>query len=130
MLAALLVGERDAGRSLVMVFSDGQDTASFVTPNVLLETARGVSVVVYGVWSGGGDHPRALADVVDVSGGRLIDANRSDDIAATFAAILREFRQRYLITFSPTAVTPGAWHRLDIRVRGATVRSRRGYFGK
>lgn len=128
-LAALLVGERDASRSLVVVFSDGQDTASFVAPNVLLETARGANVVVYGVWSGGGGHPTALADVVDMSGGRLIDANRSEDIAATFAAILREFRQRYLITYAPTAAT-GAWHRLDIRVRGATVRSRRGYFGR
>ncbi len=129
-LAALLVGEGDTSRSLIMVFSDGQDTASFVPPNVLLETARSANVVVYGVWSGEGPHPRSLKEVADLSGGRLIDARRTEDIAAAFATILREFRQRYLITFAPTGVTASGWHRLDIRVRGASLRFRRGYFAR
>jgi Ca-activated chloride channel homolog len=129
-LAAVLVGEREASRSLIMVFSDGQDTASFVSLDVLLETARSANVVVYGVWSGEGEQPSGLKDVVDVSGGRMIDASRSEDIAAAFATILREFRQRYLITFAPSGVTAAGWHRLDIRVRGANVRFRRGYFGR
>jgi hypothetical protein len=46
-----------------------------------------------------------------------------------FLKILDEFRQRYLISYSPTGVAPDGWHRLDVRVKGRrlTVKSRTGY---
>ena len=37
------------GRSLLIVFSDGVDTASFLSPDVVLQAARRSDVVVYGV---------------------------------------------------------------------------------
>lgn len=131
-LSAMLLAEAEASRALVMVFSDGTDTASFMAPEVALETARAGNIVVYGVWSGHQGKPEFLGAVADVSGGRVIDVSRTGNIAGAFVAIVREFRQRYLITFTPSGVEPGGWHRLDVRVkrRGADVQFRRGYFGR
>lgn len=130
-VSAMLAGEADASRSLIMVFSDGADTASFFRSEVALETARSANVVLYGVWSGRQGRPEFLRDIADVSGGRLIDVSRTGNIVAAFLSIIGEFRQRYLITYTPTDVPAGGWHRLEVRVKGrrANVRARRGYYG-
>jgi len=42
--------------------------------------------------------------------------------------ILQEFRQRYLISYTPRGVAKDGWHKLDVRVkRGGTVKARPGY---
>ena len=45
----MLIGESDVGRSLLIVFSDGVDTSSWLDAESVLETARRGDVVVYGV---------------------------------------------------------------------------------
>lgn len=128
-LAGILLGDVEPSRSLVLIFSDGADTASFVSEEVALEMARSANVVVYGIWSGREGNPGFLRKVAQLSGGRVIDIGRSEGLTDAFLAILDEFRQRYLITFTPTGVATTGWHRLDVRVKGrtATVRARRGY---
>ena len=128
--AGMLLGESDAGRSLLIVFSDGVDTSSWLTADGVLETARRGDVVVYGVEIGErrASFPR---DLSDVTGGRLFAIESTTDVSAAFSRILEEFRMRYLVSYSPQGVTAGGWHRLEVRVknRGVTVQSRRGYFG-
>ena len=46
---AMMVGESDVGRALVIVFSDGVDTASWLQPDAVLDIAKRTDVVVYGV---------------------------------------------------------------------------------
>src|SRR5262249_19203869 len=46
---AMMVGESDAGRPLIIVFSDGVDTASWLSADMALETAKRSDAVVYGV---------------------------------------------------------------------------------
>lgn len=127
--AGMLLGESDAGRSLLIVFSDGVDTSSWLTPDAVVETARRGDVVVYGVEVG--EHPVSfLRDLSEVTGGRLFSIESTKDLASTFAGILEEFRMRYLVSYSPQGVALGGWHRLEVRVkrRGATVKARPGYF--
>ena len=71
-----------------------------------------------------------LRDLSEVTGGRLITIESTQDLSATFARILEEFRMRYLISYSPQGVSAGGWHRLEVRVRGraASVKARPGYF--
>lgn len=128
-LAAMLLGDADAGRTLVVLFSDGVDTASFTSPELALATARRVNCVVYAV-SAGRDTPAFLEDVADATGGRVIDLGADDDPAPAFVEILREFRQRYVISFTPAEGSPGGWHTLGVRVKrpGMRAHSRRGYF--
>ena len=95
----------------------------------MLETARRGDVVVYGVEIG---ERRASfsRELSEVTGGRLIAIESTNDLSATFTRILEEFRMRYLISYSPQGVDAGGWHRLDVRVRGRglTVKARPGYF--
>ncbi len=127
--AGMLLGESDAGRSLLIVFSDGVDTASWLTAGAVVENARRGDVVVYGVEIG--EHPVSfLRDLSEVTGGRLFSIESTKDLASTFAGILEEFRMRYLVSYSPQGVALGGWHRLEVRVkhRGAAVKARPGYF--
>jgi len=127
--AGMLMGEADAGRSLLLMFSDGVDTGSWLTAESVLETARRGDVVVYGVEIGGG-RPGFTRQLSEATGGRLITIESTKDLSASFSAILEEFRMRYLISYSPEGVGTPGWHRLEVRVRGRglTVRARPGYF--
>jgi VWFA-related protein len=128
--AAMLIGESDVGRSLLIVFSDGVDTSSWLTPESVLDTARRGDVVVYSVEAGQRRHSFSR-DLSDVTGGRTIEIESATDLAASFTRILEEFRMRYLVSYSPQGVETGGWHRLEVRVKGrrANVKARPGYFG-
>ena len=128
-LAAMLLGDTDAGRTLVVMFSDGVDTASFVEPEMAIETARRVNGVLYGV-SSAREESSFLRDVAAATGGRVFDVGKTGDPGPAFLEILQEFRRRYVITFTPMGVAPGGWHTLEVRVKrpGTRVQARAGYF--
>ena len=129
--AGLIVGESEVGRSLLMVFSDGLDTASFLGAERVLELGRRSDVVVYPITSKG-PRPDFLEDLASLTGGRLHEVDQRSDLSATFRSILEEFRYRYLVTYTPRGVPRGGWHKLDVRVKrsGANVKARPGYEGR
>jgi hypothetical protein len=57
------------------------------------------------------------------------DQGGHDGKPAAFDGILREFRTRYAVAYSPRDVDTPGWHRIDLRVKGrrAEVKARRGY---
>jgi Ca-activated chloride channel homolog len=127
--AALVLGEQDAGRSLVMVFSDGLDTSSWLTPDAVVSIARRSDVVAYAV-STGGTTPPFLRDLAESTGGRSVDVSSTKTLSDTFVGILDEFRGRYLLGFTPQGTGHGdGWHRLQVRVKGrsVSVKARPGY---
>jgi VWFA-related protein len=126
------VAESEAGRSLAIVFSDGIDTSSWLAPETAVDLARRGAVVVYGVTASAARKARFLRDLAEATAGRVMEVESSADLGATFLQILREFRQRYVIAFSPRGVGGAGWHSLDVRLtsRRGTVTARRGYFVK
>jgi len=125
--AALSVGESDVGRSLVIVFSDGLDTASWLAPAAVLDVARRSDGVVYAVAIGRAK-PEFLRALTSLTGGRLFEVEKTANLSAIFLDVLKEFRQRYLVSYTPRGVAKDGWHRLDVRVkRKGTVRARPGY---
>ena len=127
--AAMTLEEADGGRNLLIVFSDGLDTASWLVPERVLEAARRSDVVVYAAASRGAEDSEFLDDLTKLTGGGLVKIQSTKDLSATFLRILDEFRNRYLVSYSPTGVTKDGWHRLDVRVKGrrGTVKARAGY---
>ena len=126
--AAMILGESEPGRSLVMVFSDRFDTASWLSSTRVVDTAKRTDVVVYGVMASPGQS-RFLRDLSDTTGGRMLRGDGNDDLSAVFVKILDEFRQRYVLAYTPQGVAGSGWHALQVRVkkRGATVKTRPGY---
>ena len=66
-----------------------------------------------------GDTVRLLQVLADASGGEFLRVRRDARLADTFAAILAQYRQRYLLSFTPTGVGSRGWHRLEVRLRTA-----------
>lgn len=73
-----------------------------------------------------------LRMLVDITGGELLRVRRDARLADTFAAILARYRQRHVLSFTPTGVGDRGCHRLDIRLRNrpGTVVAREGYMAK
>jgi Ca-activated chloride channel homolog len=125
--AGMMIGESDVGRALLIVFSDGIDTASWLTAESVLDTARRSDVVAYGV-SVGRSKPEFLRELTSLTGGRLFEVEKTSNLSAVFLSVLDEFRQRYLVSYTPRDVPKDGWHRLEVRVkRKATVKARPGY---
>jgi Ca-activated chloride channel family protein len=125
--AGITLGESDVGRALLIVFSDGLDTTSWLTPRAVLDIAKRSDVVAYAV-STGRAKPEFLRDLTSFTGGRLFEVEKTANLSAIFLNVLQEFRQRYLLSYTPRGVAKDGWHRLDVRVkRRATVKARPGY---
>jgi len=127
---ALMAVEQTSGRRLQIVFSDGLDSCSWLSAEAVVETARRSGWVAYAVSvAEAGKSPAFLRDLCDVTGGRLIEVESTWNLSSVFVDVLDEFRQRYIVTYSPRGVAKDGWHRLEVRVKGrkATVKARPGY---
>jgi VWFA-related protein len=127
--SAMVLSEAEGGRPLTILFSDGADTASFLRPDDVLATARRSDAVVYAVAVGGAERGSFLANLTAQTGGRVLVIRSTPELGATFISILDEFRQRYVISYSPRGVPQAGWHPVDVRVKGrrVNVTARRGY---
>ena len=145
--AGLALREDDPGRTLVLIFSDGDDTSSWLKMPAVLESAKRTDAVVYAValpeeryvtsslFGRTGrvtyEHAGKFLDrLTEETGGRVVFANSNSDIGATFMKALAEFRDRYVLSYSPTGVSPTGWHQLEVKLKNKSgkVTARRGYF--
>ena len=130
MFTGLSLAERGDRRTLLLTFSDGVDTSSWLEPETVITIATQSAAVVYGVTATAPSAtPAALRAIATATGGDVMEA-KERQLESAFTDILDEFRHRYLLTFSPERAPSSGWHRLDVRVkrRGTTVKARNGYF--
>jgi VWFA-related protein len=129
--AALVHADAGAGRALAVLFTDGVDTASWLTAPLVRDTARGLDAVLFVVSAGtaGGGDAGDLEDLASSTGGGLLRIRSTRELSTALQSLLQSFRQRYLLSYVPRGVARDGWHALDVRVkaRGASVRARRGY---
>jgi Ca-activated chloride channel family protein len=125
---------RQPGRRVLVIFSDGDDRNSHATFDAVEEAVRGSDATLFMVALGQGTRDQKLKDgierLVELSGGRAMFVERSDELDAPFAAIVEELAHQYLIGFeSSNARRDGSWRRLEIETpgRGYTIRARQGY---
>jgi VWFA-related protein len=137
--AGLALREADPGRTLVLLFSDGADTSSWLTAAKVIEAAKRTDVVVYPVGfrrAAGRSLPnlpgpeRFLESLARETGGRVMLAGGDADLRATFLDTLAEFRDRYVLSYNAVGVPSSGWHPIEVRLKGARgkVTARRGYF--
>ena len=134
--AALVLTGASQRRSLVLLFTDGADTLSWLTEDGVLESAKRSAAVVYAVTvtERSDIAGRTLSDarflrrLTSATGGQLLRADQPTSLRETFARVLAEMRARYLLSFSPTAPAGPGWHTLTVRLRRpGRVVARPGY---
>jgi VWFA-related protein len=138
-----------------LLFTDGQDTASWTSAARAVEVLRRTNVVVFPVGAGLpaavtstpfseaftrqtwmaptlGESLRLLESAADVTGGEFLRINKGTALSETFRGILAQYRQRYLLTYSPSGPSSPGWHKLDVRLRAreGTVVAREGYVAR
>ncbi len=118
--------------NLVLVFSDGDDTVSWLTTDRVLDVARRTEATVYSVSLKGTGRDGFLKRLSETTGGTLLEVESTNDLASAFLKLLAEFRDRYVLSYSPRGVSNEGWHSLQVRVknRRASVVTRAGYFAK
>ena len=126
-LAGLTFSGSEVGRSLVLVFSDGLDTSSWLEPGVVIDAARRVNAVVFAVTLG--KRAPFLKDLTEATGGDVVEVKATSDLRSTFVRILSEYRQRYVVGYTPTGVPPTGFHKVEVSVAGGgvSVKTRPGY---
>ncbi len=132
--AALALQDETIRRTLVLVFSDGYDTTSWISTVDLTAAAALSDVVVYSVIirkdNNARDASGLLTALASITSGRLLISPSADKLSEVFEAMMNEFRQRYVLFYSPSIARPG-WHRVEVSVparRNVVVTARRGYF--
>jgi len=126
-----------AGRPVLVLFSDGRDTSSWLENEDLLRAARESPAVVYvvrtreeGEERGESGQAYLLRRVAESTGGSSWSSGSGSDLEDAFRAVLQTVNARYVLAYEPAGVRRAGRHRLDVSVRGRglEVRARREYF--
>ena len=140
-----------ARRGLIVLFTDGDDTASWLPARTALDKTAHTDAVVYVVttvmpsttpdrhlYYRSGLRLASDASIVDAGGFLREIAERTGGdllitdtkgLPSTFERIVGEFRRRYLLSYMPSGVAPGGWHGIEVTLkqRKGQVTARRGY---
>jgi VWFA-related protein len=140
-------------RHLVVGMTDRRDCGSVVPASLLLEVAGRSDAVMHLVDYIGPGAPgrlrvrscspqatplgsQIITQAAERTGGLLHEQSRffrASSIARAFKLIFDDFRQSYMLRYSPSGVPLPGWHAIVVRVpsaRGATIRARQGYYGE
>jgi VWFA-related protein len=139
-------------RSLVVIFTDGEDNMSWLDERQVKAAAQRSNAVIHAVGLRPEEPPplpapfprgspvptsppeleqvRALRQTAEITGGRFWTAESPDRLRQAFAAIVAAMNSRYVLRFEPAAGSARGWHPIQLRLRGAKgdVRARAGYF--
>ena len=143
--AATALREQAQGRVVLLVFTDGIDTMSWLDPRTVIDVALRSDMVIYAASTGpkASDDERSwyrdeptlfptafLEDLTERTGGELLQIKRGTDLVKTFAKIVADFKSRYLLTYAPRNVPGGGWHPIQVKLknRRGDVTARRGYW--
>lgn len=125
---------KQAGRRVLVVFSDGDDKTSHSTIEAVEQAVRASDATLFMVALGRGVRNATLKGsierLVDLSGGRALFVERSDQLDEPFAAIVEELANQYLIGYeSSNTRRDGAWREIKVELpkHSYSVRARQGY---
>ena len=130
---ALQLRPLDTGvtRPVALVFSDGQDTSSWLNNAQVVEAARRSGTVIHIVELSNMLRGTPFAnELAGAGGGRVWSAASGRDLRELFGQVLEELRARYLLTYSRSGVATEGWHDVKVSLKGARgdVTARPGYF--
>ena len=122
---------RQPGKHALVIFSDGDDSASQATLDQVRKLVADSDAMLMAVGLGRGstvdELKEKLESLADASGGRVLFAEKSDELTASFAKVVEDLINQYTLGFEPER--DGRDHQIRVQVpgRGVRVRARRLY---
>jgi Ca-activated chloride channel family protein len=127
------------GRKIVLVFTDGDDTASRRGMGDVLDKAKMTETMIYAIGLES-EFPiapgrmqrtrpdRGLRKLADETGGGYFELKKTTELAPTFTRVAQELHSLYTIGFAPTMLD-NKEHKLEVRMKqtGQTGRARKSY---
>jgi Ca-activated chloride channel homolog len=133
--------QRDDGRTILVIFTDGGDTRSSVRFSELMTSIRASDVTIYAVGflenqRGGGamEQRLRLSEITTETGGEAVFPRSMKQIEEAYDRILSQIRAQYSLGYiSSNTRRDGRWRKVEIKVRrpgidGPRVQARKGYF--
>jgi Ca-activated chloride channel homolog len=127
--------QKEQGRKVVLVFTDGEDDKSREYKfDELFTRAQSEDVMIYAVglknkFMGMETRPdKDLKRLALETGGGYFELTKATDLASTFTRVADELHRQYVIGFTPQNLDNRV-HLLDVRVKvdGMTARARKSY---
>lgn len=125
-------------RSLVVLFTDGEDNMSWLSWREVQAIAEKSNALIHVVSlkragaaaSPKSEHPWAMCQIAEATGGRCWEAASPAQLRGSFSAIAEAMGKRYVLRYEPQDVKRTGWHSVDVRLRGrkADLHARRGYW--
>lgn len=126
-------------KKVILVVTDGNDTASLETLEKLVQKARQSEVLIYAIGILGEDEPRdskkaqrALKALTEASGGMVYYPKLLPEVEKLSLDVAHEIRNQYIIAYSPTVqALDGSFRQIKVTVNGPgrpVVRTRNGYY--
>jgi VWFA-related protein len=135
LIASLHYFRATQGQRVLVLLSDGDDTASSAKFDDALEYARrsGVSIYTIGLNIPFSNVPvrNKLGNLAEATGGRTFYVSKAEELAGIYKQIEQEVRSRYLLAFQAGAGGPANTYRaVEVKSRksGLKVRAARGYY--
>jgi VWFA-related protein len=130
-------------RPLIVLFTDGEDNASWLDDRQLRTMVERSNALVHVVgWrprpnfrSGAPEDVESvvepvLRDIAEASGGRFWSADSPARLQAAFTAVADAMRHRYVLRYEASGVKREGWHRIEVRLKTGRgeAHARRGYW--
>ncbi len=130
-------GDHTASGNFLLLFSDGEDNASYVSLKDAVDMCQRTNTAIYAFrpetqGTGGSTGPATLAELAAQTGGRVFPGHDSEDeVVASLRAIESDLRNQYRLVYRPAGLKhDGSFHNIVLegpeRVDGITIRS--GYY--
>ncbi len=136
-LAAAMMQTRPSGaRQMILVFTDGADSRSFMDAHALQQLAGTSEAVVHfavGLQRGVSDipHKSQLEDIAAATGGDVTTFHVDNAIPSAFCDVLDKFRTSYVLRYTPQGVPREGWHAVTVKVDKGNyeIRAKKGWQG-
>jgi VWFA-related protein len=126
-------------KKVILLVTDGNDTASSETLEKLVQKARQSEILVYGIGLLNEEEPReakkaqrALRALTEASGGLAYYPKMLAEVDKIALQVAHEIRNQYIIAYSPNDQSlDGSFRQIKVTVNGPgrpTVRTRNGYY--
>jgi len=122
--------DNEPGRRVILLFTDGEDSGFFVPGNraEMRRHAERGGFMIYAIGLPGHGLSEDLQTLADDTGGGRFLVGQGDNLGATFAQVVEELHQQYLLGFS-TDLVDGKSHSVRVKTtrEGTKVRARQSY---